>query len=274
MNKSILAGRYQLGQCLASGNMSNVYEAEDKDLSRKVAVKILSSDLSKNPDFIQRFRLEAQAVAGLRHPNIVDVHDQGKDGDSYYIVMEYVKGQTLFDILRGNGKLSDLQTKSIICNIAEGLAAIHSHNIVHQDIKPGNILVSEQGEIKLADFGIAHFVPLEKSLTNPQNPDKQDTVIGTVAYFSPEQAKGEEVDARSDLYSLGIVMYEMLTGKVPFEGATPVEVAQKHLHQEPDLAHAIGTSLKNVILKLLAKDPTQRYQSAQNLLADFKSSKG
>lgn len=270
----VLSERYELHKCITSGNMSNVYEAEDKELKRKVVVKMLSEDLSDKPESIERFRLEAQAAAILRHKNIVDIYYYGKDqihgkeNATHYIVMEYVAGRTLSAVLKEKEKLFAMQAIDIVENVATGLAFMHSNDIIHQDIKPSNILISDSGEIKFADFGIAHFVVNEEApLNDYPKPESQPSVVaGTVAYFSPEQVKGEKADVRSDLYSLGVVLYEMLEGKIPFQADSVVDIAYKHLYEEPELSPSINKSLRSVTLKLLAKNPEHRYQTAKELL--------
>ena len=259
---AIVAKRYELKQCIASGSMSNVYEAYDTALNRRVAVKVLVEDLVDKPEFVRRFNLEAQVAAGLSHPNVVGVYDQGKEENTYYIVMEYISEYTLSDILEKSQKLSKVQTIDIMKKIATGLAFIHAHGIIHQDIKPGNILISEEGEIKVTDFGISSFKLSENSNTGDLS---NSFIVGTAVYFSPEQAQGKKVDIRSDLYSLGIVMYEMLTGKVPFSGSSPIDIVMKHLHEIPLLPEDMDVSLQSVIFKLLQKNPKDRYQSGEEL---------
>ena len=261
----ILDGRYQLGSLLGVGGMAKVYLATDRVLERQVAVKVLSPPHAHDPSFVERFRREARAAARLSHPNIVAVFDSGSDAGLHYLVMEYVAGQSLAQLLHRQGRLAPRRAAELGVEVCAALAAAHAQGLVHRDVKPANVLVGDDGRVKVTDFGIAKAAATA-TLTGT------GTVLGTAAYLSPEQAQGGPVDARSDLYSLGCVLYELLTGSPPFgSGADspPVAVATRHLHQppEPPSAHnpQVDASLDAVVLTALAKDPAQRYQSAIEL---------
>ncbi len=256
----LLSGRYELGELIASGNMSDVFIAHDRELSRQVAVKVLAKKLVDNPEFIRRFQYEARAAAGLSHPNIVSIYDQGNEGNTYYIVMEYIGGKTLADYLANNPKMNPVSAVGIILKIAEALDFAHANGIIHRDIKPGNILITPENEIKVADFGIAYI-----SGVHPAH-KKSDFILGTAAYFSPEQALGEKVDARSDIYSLGVVFYQALVGEVPF-GGSAAAIAQKHINSPPPaLDETVQPELVEIIFKMLEKNPQNRFQSAGGLI--------
>ena len=248
--------------------MADVYRAHDKLLDRSVAVKVLRAQFTDDEEFVTRFRREAQAAARLSHPNIVNIYDVGRDGDSYYIVMEYISGETLKDRIVREGSLPVESAVHVALEIAEALEHAHQNNIVHCDIKPHNILMTRTGRVKVTDFGIARAVT---SATMTQT----GTIIGSVHYFSPEQAKGGAVSAKSDIYSLGAVMYEMLTGAVPFTGETPISIAIKHLQEEPrplrELNPAVPPFLEALVLKAMAKNPEQRYADIGAMIADLRS---
>jgi len=261
----ILDGRYQLGSLLGVGGMARVYLATDRVLERPVAVKVLSPPYAQDPVFVERFRREARSAARLSHPNIVAVFDSGSDADLHYLVMEYVPGQSLAQLLAGQGRLTPRQAAELAVEVCAALAAAHAQGLVHRDVKPANVLVSEGGRVKVTDFGIVKAAAAT-TLTGT------GVVLGTAAYLSPEQAQGGPVDARSDLYSLGCVLYQLLCGSPPFgSGADspPVAVATRHLHQpaEPPSARnpQVDASLDAVVLTALAKDPAQRHQSAVEL---------
>jgi eukaryotic-like serine/threonine-protein kinase len=261
----ILDGRYQLGSLLGVGGMAMVYLASDQVLERRVAVKVLSPPYAQDPVFVERFRREARSAARLSHPNIVAVFDSGSDAGEHYLVMEYVAGQSLAELLAGQGRLAPRRAVEPVIQVCAALAAAHAQGLVHRDVKPANVLVDPDGRVKVADFGIVKAAATA-TLTGT------GTVLGTAAYLSPEQAQGGPVDARSDLYSLGCVLYELLCGSPPFgSGAdgSPVAVASRHLHQPPEPPSArnpqVDASLDAVVLTALAKDPAQRYQSAVDL---------
>ena len=263
---TVYADRYEIVREIARGGMANVYLAQDTKLDRPVALKVLPAELSRDPAFVERFRLEAQAAASLNDPTIVAVYDWGQEQATSFIVMEYVEGRTLRDVIN-HGTVASDQAAQIGADIAKALGAAHRAGVVHRDIKPGNVLITPTGQVKVADFGIARANGMGDGLT------KTGAVMGTATYFSPEQAQGLAVDARSDLYSLGIVLYEMVTGAVPFVGDSAVSVAYLHVREpvkapsqrQPDLPPALET----IILTCLAKDPVDRYQSADELRADL-----
>jgi len=259
--------RYTILEHIGGGGMADVYRAHDKLLDRSVAVKVLRSQFANDEQFVTRFRREAQAAARLSHHNIVNMYDVGQDEDVYYIVMEYISGETLKErILRE--PLPIETAVRIAADIAEGLEHAHQNNLVHCDIKPHNILMTRAGRIKVTDFGIARAV---SSATMHHT----GTIIGSVHYFSPEQAKGSAVGAKSDIYSLGVVLYEMLTGVVPFNGETPISIALKHLQEEPrsirELNPEVPPLLEAIVLKAMAKDVDNRFNDISEMIADLKS---
>ena len=263
---TIYADRYEIVREIARGGMANVYLAQDTKLDRAVALKVLPAELSRDPAFVERFRLEAQAAASLNDPTIVAVYDWGQEQSTSFIVMEYVEGRSLRDVIN-HGTVASDQAAQIGADIAKALAAAHRAGVVHRDIKPGNVLITPTGQVKVTDFGIARANGVGDGLT------RTGAVMGTATYFSPEQAQGLSVDARSDIYSLGVVLYEMVTGAVPFVGDSAVSVAYLHV-REPVQApsqHApdLPTALETIILTCLAKDPNERYQSADELRADL-----
>jgi serine/threonine-protein kinase len=263
----IYSGRYELTHLIARGGMAQVYRAMDRQLERPVALKVLFPELSVDRTFVERFRREAQAAANLSHPNIVPVFDWGEDDGSYFIVMEYVEGRPLSAVLRDPDPMPPRQIASIGAGVAAALAFAHRHGVVHRDVKPGNVLITPDGDVKVTDFGIARAMNTEESLT------QTGAVMGTAAYFSPEQAEGKGVDSRSDIYSLGVVLYEMAVGRPPFTGDSPVAVASKHVRDMPELPRAVNPAvppaLEAVVMKAMAKNPDDRYASAEELRADL-----
>jgi len=266
----ILGNRYEIVEKIGEGGMSIVYKARCNKLDRFVAVKILKKELAENADIVTKFKREATAIATLSDNNIVNVLDVSTQDEINYIVMEYVKGKTLKEVIREFGKLNYETTIKIGTQIAKALDCAHKNKIVHRDIKPQNILVTEEGLIKVTDFGIAKSVSSE-TLTNTT------TIMGSAQYFSPEQAKGAPIDARTDIYSLGVVMYEMATGKLPFEADSPVSIALKHIQEEPvppkQINSRIPDSLNKLILKAMEKDANKRYQTAREMINDLQKIK-
>ncbi len=266
MDQERLAERYRVEARIGQGGMAEVYRGFDPSLDRMVAIKVLVHPFDRDAGFVARFRREAQAAARLNHPNIVGVYDAGADGDTQFIVMEYIEGRTLASFLAGGGAPTPEQAVELTEKVAAALEAAHQHGIVHRDIKPANIMVTRTGEVKVMDFGIAR---LQTDATAPQT----SSVIGTPAYFSPEQAQGQPVDARSDIYSLGCVLYELLAHRQPFTGDTPVAVAYKQVNEVPPAPSAfndqVPPALDAVVMKCMAKNPANRYQTAQELIADL-----
>lgn len=263
----ILGNRYEIIEKIGNGGMATVYKSKDRVLNRYVAVKILRDEFTTDEEFIKRFRIEAQSAASLTHPNIVSIFDVGNEGSLYYIVMELIKGKTLKEIItEEKGPLPWKWSLNVVTQIASALETAHKNNIVHRDIKPHNIIITEDGIAKVTDFGIAKAVS-NSTIT------AFGTTIGSVHYFSPEHARGGYTDAKSDLYSLGVVMYEMLTGRVPFDADTPVSVALKHMQEEPiepkELNENIPQVVNDIIMKAMQKDVNLRYQSATEMLKDL-----
>ncbi|MDY7102395.1 MAG: Stk1 family PASTA domain-containing Ser/Thr kinase [Actinomycetota bacterium] len=266
----VLNGRYELHSRIARGGMAEVFLARDQLLDRPVAVKVLFPEFATDPAFVERFRREAQSAANLNHPNIVAVLDRGSHEGTYFIVMEYVNGRSLADILRAEGTLHPDRAADIATDVAGALYFAHRNGVVHRDVKPGNILITPTGQVKVTDFGIARAL----GATNSDDLTQTGSVMGTATYFSPEQAQGKAVDPRSDLYSLGVVLYEMLVGRPPFQGETPVSIAYKHVQESPVSPRAINPGVppqvEAICLKLLAKNPANRYASAEDLRGDLR----
>jgi beta-lactam-binding protein with PASTA domain/predicted Ser/Thr protein kinase len=267
----LLSERYELGEVLGFGGMSEVHRGLDTRLGRDVAVKVLRADLARDPQFQMRFRREAQNAAALNHPAIVAVYDtgevQGDFGPLPYIVMEYVDGQTLREIVKTTGPMSQQQVLDVMADVCAALDFSHRHQIIHRDVKPANIMINRAGAVKVMDFGIA------RALGEGQNVTQTAAVIGTAQYLSPEQARGEAVDARSDVYAAGCVLYELLTGEPPFTGDSPVAVAYQHVREDPkspsEVNPAVPPALDAIVLKALSKNPANRYQSAAEMRSDL-----
>lgn len=263
----IIGERYEIEEKIGTGGMADVYKASDKRLNRKVAIKVLKQEFSEDKSFITRFKNEAQAAAGLSHPNIVSVYDVGEDKGSYYIVMELVNGVTLKKFIEKKGRLDVREAVAVAIQIAQGMEAAHKNKIIHRDIKPQNIMISRDGKVKVSDFGIAKIVSTDTFVQN---------AVGSAHYLSPEQARGGYSDARSDIYSLGVTLYEMLTGRPPFSGDSDVNVAIKHIQTEArpvrELVPEIPYSLDMIVQKCMQKHPEKRYSSATELIEDLKLS--
>ena len=267
MGETILGNRYEVIRKIGDGGMAFVYEAKDRLLNRIVAVKVLRPEFVDDEEFLAKFKREAEAVANISHPNIVNVYDVGCDGKVNYIVMEYVDGQNLKEIIKNEGTLDEYTALDITKQIAKALGAAHKKGVIHRDIKPHNILISSEGRnVKVADFGIA------KAATN-STMTNIGSIIGSVHYFSPEQAKGKSVKNNADLYSLGIVLYEMLLGKVPFKGDSPISIALQHINEDIEFSSEektkIPQSIRTLIKKLTEKDPDDRYQSSEEVIEDI-----
>jgi beta-lactam-binding protein with PASTA domain/predicted Ser/Thr protein kinase len=264
--RRVLGDRYEVEGVLGQGGMAKVFKGHDKVLGRPVAVKVLSPQFAGDDQFVARFRREAQAAAGLNHPNIVSVFDTGSQQDVHYIVMEYVRGRTLRDTIRSEGPILPERAAEIADAVARALGSAHEAGLVHRDIKPGNIMLTSDGEVKVMDFGIARTATGD-TLTQTA------AVLGTASYLSPEQAQGQSVDGRSDIYSLGCVLYEMVAGRPPFTGDSPVSIAYKHVKEDPVPPSRINPDvpkdLENVIMKAMAKNPANRYQSADEMRQDL-----
>ncbi|MBQ2801026.1 MAG: Stk1 family PASTA domain-containing Ser/Thr kinase [Lachnospiraceae bacterium] len=263
----VIGERYEIIEQVGAGGMSYVYKAKDHKLNRYVAVKVLKSEFSENKGFVSKFRVEAQAAAGLAHPNIVNVYDVGEDNGLHYIVMELVEGITLKEYIEKKARLSVKEAISIAIQVSMGIEAAHNNHIIHRDIKPQNIIISREGKVKVTDFGIARAATSNTITSN---------VMGSVHYTSPEQARGGYSDEKSDIYSLGITMFEMLTGRVPFNGETTVSVAIKHIQDEMpsprDFVPEIPASVEQIIFKCTQKSPDRRYDNVSQVIADLKES--
>lgn len=264
MSNKVLAGRYELFERIGEGGMSVVYKAKDKLLNRFVAIKILKPEFINDHKFIDSFRRESQAAASLSHPNIVNIYDVGREGNIHYIVMELIEGKTLSDYIKEQGPMSYPKVIALSKQIAAALSFAHKNHIIHRDVKPHNVMITPNGTAKITDFGIA------KAVNAATIVDNTDGIIGSVHYFSPEQARGGYVDEKSDIYSLGIVMYEMLTGKVPFDGDNPVNIALMHINGEmvppSKIVDGVPPALEHIILKCTDKYPVNRFASADELI--------
>jgi serine/threonine-protein kinase len=262
----VFSSRYEIQREVAQGGMAEVYLARDQLLNRPVALKALFPEYAREPSFVERFRREAQAAANLNHPNIVAIYDWGQESGTYFIVMEYVEGRSLRDLVRSESPLDPNQAAEISAEIASALAFAHRNGVVHRDVKPGNVLLTRSGNVKVTDFGIAR-AGASDGLT------QTGSVMGTATYFSPEQAQGLPVDGRSDVYSLGVVLYEMVTGGAPFTGDSPVAVAYKHVREDPVAPSQrnadVPRDLEQIIMTALAKSVDQRYQTADDMRADL-----
>ncbi len=266
---TLLAGRYRIVSPLGSGGMADVYLAEDERLGRLVAVKVLKARLAADGEFVERFRIEARAAASLNHPSIVGVYDRGSADGATYIAMEYVRGESLKQRLRRDGALPPDEAVTIALAVLSALAAAHARDIVHRDVTSYNVMLDEGGRVVVTDFGIARMG--DSALT------RTGAMMGTSSYLSPEQAQGRPADERSDLYSLGVVLYEMLTGRVPFRGETDVAVAMQHVSTAPanprTLEPAVSEALAGVAMRALSKDPADRYQSADEFAAALRTAR-
>jgi beta-lactam-binding protein with PASTA domain/tRNA A-37 threonylcarbamoyl transferase component Bud32 len=266
--QQVFSDRYQLVSHIARGGMAQVYLARDLLLDRPVALKVLFPELSVDRAFVERFRREAKAAANLSHPNIVSIYDWGQGENTYFIVMEYVAGRTLSQMLR-EGPLDSPHAATIAADVAAALDFAHRHGVIHRDVKPGNVLINESGQVKVADFGIARAIGAGAA----EDLTQTGSVMGTATYFSPEQAQGFGVDPRSDVYSLGVVLYEMLAGRAPFTGDSPVSIAYKHVKETPEpirsINPAVPAGLEAIVMRCLAKQPDDRYPSAEELRADL-----
>ena len=267
MNEKILAGRYVLVEQIGIGGMAIVYRAIDRNTGHSVAVKVLKPEFNRDAEFVSRFQREAEAASKMVHHNIVNLLDVGMDGENRYLIMEYVKGQTLKEVIQEKGRLSAPVAVQITIRILSALQHAHQNGIIHRDIKPQNILVHADGHIKVADFGIAR-------MANSSTLTRGDSVMGSVHYFSPEQAQGKGTDVTSDLYSVGVTLYEMLTGRVPFDGDSPVAIAMQHLHAAPEpirrFAPEVSDAICHVCMKAMEKDPAYRYRSAREMASELR----
>ena len=267
----LVDNRYELGELIGYGGMAEVHRGRDVRLGREVAVKVLRADLARDPSFQARFRREAQAAASLNHPAIVAVYDTGEEdmlGTQPYIVMEYVEGRTLRDVLKIEGRLMPRRAMEIVADVCAALDFSHRTGIIHRDVKPGTVMITRPGAVQVMDFGIARAVA-----DNAATVTQTAAVIGTAQYLSPEQARGENVDARSDVYSTGVLLFELITGHPPFTGDSPVAVAYQHVRENPPPPSTINPDvppeLDAIVLKAMAKNPANRYQSAGEMRADL-----
>src|SRR5438046_6405373 len=262
---SVFDGRYRIERKLGAGGMADVYLAEDQELGRRVAIKILNDRHAADDSFIERFRREAKNAAGLSHPNIVSIYDRGEAGGTYYIAREYLDGRSLKKLIISRGSAPVRTAIEYTRQILGAIGFAHRHGIVHRDIKPHNVLVGPEGRLKVTDFGIAR--------SGASQMTEVGSIIGTAQYLSPEQARGSQVDQTSDVYSVGVVLYELLTGQVPFTGDTPLEIAMKHLSEVPkppsELRPEVPHDLDLVVLRALAQHPADRHGTAEEMSADL-----
>src|SRR6266511_3466726 len=267
----LLGDRYEVGRLLGAGGMAEVFEGRDRLLARRVAIKVLLAEFAQDPSFLVRFKREAQAAASLSHPNIVAVYDTGVEGATNFIVMEYVEGRTLRDLLRIGGPPPPDRAAGIAADACGALAAAHARGLIHRDVKPANVMLTGDGTVKVMDFGIARA-------TTSEPITQTHAVIGTAQYISPEQVEGREVDARSDLYSLGCMLYEMLTGRVPFSGESPIAIAYRHVREDPvpprRIDPRVPPAFEAITLRAMAKNPDHRYQTAAEMEADLERALG
>jgi hypothetical protein len=265
--EQVFSDRYKIVRHLARGGMAEVYVAHDLLLDRPVALKVLFPEFSANHSFVERFRREARAAANLNHPNIVSVYDWGEEGRTYFIVMEYIEGSTIRELILKHRRLSPKQAAAVGAEIASALAFAHNNGVIHRDVKPGNVIISDAGHVKVMDFGIARAGDPQDSLT------QTGAVMGTATYFSPEQAQGKPLDGRSDLYSLGVVLYEVVAGVPPFTGENPVSIAYQHVREEPvplrERDPRISEAFEAIVMKAMAKNLDHRYADAEELRADL-----
>ena len=267
VNGKVIGNRYEIVETIGKGGMAIVYKAKCLKLNRYVALKVLRPEFREDKDFITRFKAEAQSAASLSHPNIVSVYDVGQDGDLNYIVMEYVEGVTLKQYMDAKGVLPWREAVDYTAQISAGLEHAHKNGIIHKDIKPHNIMITREGTLKITDFGIAKVISSSTITTG-------NTTMGSVHYFSPEQARGGYTDYKTDIYSLGVVLYEMVTGRLPFDGDSAIAIAMQHIEKEPipptELNPDIPQSLENVIRKAMSKEQAMRYDSVTEMMQDLK----
>ena len=265
--EQVFGDRYEVEGRIGAGGMAEVWRGHDRVLNRTVAIKTLLPQFARDASFVDRFRREAQAAARLNHPGIVSVYDSGTDGDAPYIVMEFIEGRTLADYLSSGKTLPPMQAAQIAQDIAEALAVAHAQGVIHRDIKPANIMVTRDGKVLVMDFGIARLI------SGPETAPQTSAVLGTASYLSPEQAQGQSVDARSDIYALGVVLYEMLTGRPPFTGDSPMAIAYKQVNATPEapssVNHDVPPELDAVVMRALSKNPANRYQTGKEFADDL-----
>ncbi|MDP9330165.1 MAG: Stk1 family PASTA domain-containing Ser/Thr kinase [Actinomycetota bacterium] len=267
MNRSELGDRYRIEARIGAGGMAEVFRGFDPVLNRTVAIKVLNEQYARDASFVDRFRREAQAAARLNHPNIVGIYDHGSDDGTQFIVMEFIEGRTLAEALSAGRRPTPVQSAEVAGHISDALAAAHAQGVIHRDIKPANVMVTRDGTVKVMDFGIARLV------SGPETAPQTSAVLGTAAYLSPEQAQGHPVDARTDIYSLGTVLYEMLTGRPPFTGESPVAIAYKQVNEPPVppsiLNGEVSPAMDAVVMRALSKNPANRYQTAKEFGEDL-----